>query len=128
MGMNFYPQTAYEISRDYVRSFKEFQNLESYLSDMSRAAYLLSYDDDLYDEMDHHQKQKIKDLWDAFVLAFSKIHPSASIYIEYVGDECEGEDGPETNWYIGVNKRMIKNPELEDLDNVLKEISWVSWG
>ena len=139
MGMRFYGCTDYEIDRNYARTFEEFVALESYVNNldgaghgpgMSDVAYLLEHGDDIWGEMNAIEKQEIRVLWRSFEEAFTKKHPSASIYIHYVGDDCDDCDGclSADGWYIGIMKRMIKNPDLHDLDSFINELSWVTWG
>lgn len=137
MGMRYWPCQANELSKEYARTFEEFRALESYVKsldfsyeqrDISHAAYLLSYDDDIYGEMIDEEKQKIKDLWDDFNTAFMKKHPGASLYIDHVGNDIEGHDAPEDGWYMGVGNYVMKNPALMDLDPHIKDSSWVTWG
>lgn len=136
MGMRYYSCQANELSKDYARTFAEFQALESYMKnldcngerDISDAAYLLSYDDDVWGEMTGEEKQKVKELWDDFETAFKTKHPDAHLYIDHIGNDIEGYDAPEDGWYIGVGNYLTKNPLLVDLDPHIKDSSWVTWG
>lgn len=137
MGMRYYGCTDYEIDRNYARTFEEFVALESYINgldddlckvSMADVAYLLENGDDLWGEMNAVQKQEVRGLWRSFVEAFTEKHPHASIYIQYVVDDCGGDARPDDGWYIGIMKRMIKNPDLQELDSYINELSWVQIG
>ena len=137
MGMRLYGCTDYELDRNYARTFKEFVSLESYVNNldgtgrgpgMSDVAYLLENGDDIWGEMNAIQKQEIINLRKSFEEEFTKKHPHASLYIQYVSDDCEGDSRPDDGWYIGIAKRMIKNPDLQDLDDYINDLSWVTYG
>lgn len=131
MGMDYYALKGTEVSKEYARTFPEMVELESYIEpldcDMQDVADFLDGNDSL-DDLLEVNKATIEYLWGKFESAFRDKHPHAKLFLGCAGNDIEGADAPEDGWYIGVSNYLIKNPALEDLDDKLNQLSWVTWG